>query len=197
MYSSIKSYVKISGKCSKLFLCSRGLRQGLNLSPLLFSLYLNDLEHFITTRNDKIIEIYDADLDILVKMLVLLYADDTVIFATSEENLVSVLNTFYSYCCQWKLDINYDKTKFIVFGDNMKRKRNIKIHEYLLEIVDYFKYLGVMFLKKQTIFLSKKACSNFQCECAKCRLQKFSSDKTLDLSDYLDLKNLDFRHIVT
>ena len=117
MYSSIKSCVKISGKCFELFVCSRTLRQGKNLSPLLFSLYLNDLEHFITTRNDKSIEIYDADLDILVKMLVLLYADDTVIFATSEENLVSVLNTFYSYCCQWKLDIYYDQTKVIVVCD--------------------------------------------------------------------------------
>ena len=57
-------------------------------------------------------------------------ADDTVIFATSEENLVSVLNTFYSYFCQWKLNIYYDNTKVIVVCDKMKRKRDINKHEY-------------------------------------------------------------------
>ena len=72
---------------------------------------------------------------------------------------MSVLNTFYSYCCQWKLDIDYDKTKVIVFGDKMKRKRDIKIHEYSLEIVDYFKYLVVMISKNRQFFLAKKTCS--------------------------------------
>jgi len=32
-------------------------------------------------------------------------------FSKSEDQLVSVLNTFMNYCSLWKLNINYDKTK--------------------------------------------------------------------------------------
>jgi len=32
-------------------------------------------------------------------------------FSKSEDQLVSVLNTFMNYCSLWKLNINYDNTK--------------------------------------------------------------------------------------
>ena len=43
-----------------------------------------------------------------------LHADDTDVFATSEETLIQSLNLFSNYCNQWKLDINYDKTKVLI-----------------------------------------------------------------------------------
>ena len=45
MYQDIKSCVIVNNKCSNLFPCSIGVRQGENLSSLLLSIYLNDLEH--------------------------------------------------------------------------------------------------------------------------------------------------------
>ena len=44
MYSKLKYCVKLNGKCSEFFNCSYGLMQGESLSPLLFSLYVNDME---------------------------------------------------------------------------------------------------------------------------------------------------------
>ena len=46
MYKSIKSYVMANGMQSEFFESHVGLRQGENLSPLLFALFLNDMETF-------------------------------------------------------------------------------------------------------------------------------------------------------
>ena len=68
-----------------------------------------------------------------LKLFVLLYADDTVVFATSEETLIQSLNLFLNYCNQWKLDINYDKTKILVFGDRINRQRHVRIENYMIK----------------------------------------------------------------
>jgi hypothetical protein len=44
MYGKIKSCVKLIGKCSDFFEYSLGLMQGDSISPLLCSLYVNDME---------------------------------------------------------------------------------------------------------------------------------------------------------
>ena len=51
-----------------------------------------------------------------LKSLVLLYADDTVIFGIDPHSYQENLNSFYKYCELWKLHINYNKTKIIIFG---------------------------------------------------------------------------------
>ena len=49
-----------------------------------------------------------------LQILVLLYADDTVIVADSKEKLQKCLDDFYDYCVYWKLNINASKTEVIV-----------------------------------------------------------------------------------
>ena len=93
-----------------------------------------------------------------LKLFELLYADDTVVFATSEETLIQSLNLFSNYCNQWKLDINYDKTKVLAFGDRINRQRHKRMVNYMIEILNELKYLGIIFNKKRK-FSSKKACS--------------------------------------
>ena len=51
LYENIKSCMKISGEFSQPFACNCGVRQGENLSPILFSIYLNDLENFLLSSN--------------------------------------------------------------------------------------------------------------------------------------------------
>ena len=46
MYNVIKSCVQYNGSQSEFFPCHTGVRQGENLSPFLFSIFLNDLEDF-------------------------------------------------------------------------------------------------------------------------------------------------------
>ena len=42
IYSSAKSYIRNNDVNGELFSCGIGVRQGENLSPLLFALYIND-----------------------------------------------------------------------------------------------------------------------------------------------------------
>ena len=135
--------------------CLCGVRQVENLSPLLFALYLNDLELYLTENGCEGISVQYSDDDIFTyfKILVLLYADDTVLCAETETVLQNNLNIFKAYCDTWKLNINYKKTKIMIFGI-----RNIKIQLLydgnLLEIVDNFKYLGVYFSKSRSCLKS-------------------------------------------
>ena len=50
MYKSIKSCVMANGMQSEFFESHVGLRQGEILSPLLFALFLNDMETFFTEQ---------------------------------------------------------------------------------------------------------------------------------------------------
>ena len=52
-----------------------------------------------------------------VKLVVLLYADDTVIISESAGDLQHAYNEFYTYCNQWKLTVNVEKTKVMVFSE--------------------------------------------------------------------------------
>ena len=51
MYSKAKSCVKSQRQgTSQFFTCNLGVRQGENLSPVLFSLFLNDLKDYLATK---------------------------------------------------------------------------------------------------------------------------------------------------
>ena len=54
-------------------------------------------------------EYNDDGILIFCKLLLLLYADDTVISSESAEELRNALNVFQEYCKTWKLTVNITK----------------------------------------------------------------------------------------
>ena len=72
-----------------------------------------------------------------------MYADDTLLFATSKRQLQHSLNMYERYCRQWKLQVNVDKTKILIFG--RKRRQTFTLNNKQVEVIDKFKYLGVIF----------------------------------------------------
>ena len=146
MYENIKSCVKLDNQSSSFFASECGVRQGENLSPLLFSLYLNDLESFLLSGGVESLEleVITQELPIYLKLLLLLYADDTVIFSNDKENFQTCLDNFYEYCIMWKLNINFDKTKIVIFNSKSANKHIFKIGASDIQVVDSYKYLGVI-----------------------------------------------------
>ena len=57
---------------SEYFASNVGVRQGENLSPLLFSLYINDLEEYLLDNGNNFIDFKDDICNSYVKLLVLL-----------------------------------------------------------------------------------------------------------------------------
>ena len=74
-----------------------------------------------------------------------MYADDTVLFANSRENLQNCLDGLNQYCDKWKLQINAEKTKVLIFSNRIFNRDDIgfTIGGKNIEIVNKFKYLGV------------------------------------------------------
>ena len=91
-----------------------------------------------------------------LKILVLLYADDTVIFGTDPESFQHNLDMFYEYCQLWKLNVKYNKTKIMVFGLRNTQNLEFKLGEYVISICDEFKYLGVIFSKSRSFLKAIK-----------------------------------------
>ena len=50
-----------------------------------------------------------------LKIFILLFADDMVLFSHSKDELQSMLNLFDNYCDEWKLTVNISKTNFLIF----------------------------------------------------------------------------------
>ena len=141
MYKNIKSRGKLDNKLSREFSCVTGVRQGECLSLILFALYLNDLEQKLITRGADGVDIG------LLKLFLLLYADDSKIFSESASGLQNGLSTPYDYCQKWKLTVNVDKSKVMVFRKGGRLPQNLVFMygDLNLEIVKKFNYLGIVF----------------------------------------------------
>jgi hypothetical protein len=125
---------------------------------MLFSLYLNDLETFFNYHNARGVEceINNEQLLLYLKLFVILYADDTVLLSDTSKDLQKQLNLFEEYCKQWKLTVNTDKTKIVIFGSRVANDQTLYIfNNKQLEIVNEYKYLGI-YLSKTGSYLKAK-----------------------------------------
>ena len=200
MYDEAKSCVEVNGVVSNFFTCSVGVRQGENLSPFLFALYLNDLEEFLSSESFKGLRNlhehslcdFVRNLGYRMKLLVLLYADDTILLADSPEELQNGLNALYKYCQSWKLSVNTSKTKVLIFSRGKARKQPPEFFYggSKVELVSDYTYLGVTFNYNGSFTLAKKRLLD-QAQKAmygligKCRKLNLPFDVCLELFDRL------------
>ena len=153
IYEKTKTCVKLGNNISQFFPCKIGVRQGDNLSPLLFAIYLNDFNDFLSTKFDGLKELSqevnrtlnNSEVDTYLKLYTLLYADDTVILAESETELQKALDALELYCKLWQLQVNLDKTKIIIFSRGKVTKFGVfSFGGNPIEVVSEYLYLGVV-----------------------------------------------------
>ena len=119
MYQHIESRISTFEGVTAFFPCQVGVRQGENLSPIMFLIFLNDLESILRSKKAQGITISSRDGEdycIFLKLFILLFADDTVLLSNSKEDLQFSLNLFEKYCEEWKLQVNTTKTKILIFS---------------------------------------------------------------------------------
>ena len=76
LYAGAKSCVKLNGSVSSYFNCNVGVRQGENLSPLLFAIFLNDFEYCLSKKYDGLSHLSndvnellsDDDVELFIKL---------------------------------------------------------------------------------------------------------------------------------
>ena len=139
MYCKVKTNVFSNGIKSPPFYSSLDVRQGECLSPFLFAIYVNDLEDYLRGANAGV-TISD------VKFLLLLYADDVVIFAESAEKLQEQINKLYMYCMEWRLRLNTEKSQILVFRRGSTTVRDDWYYgASRIKVTNKISYLGLVF----------------------------------------------------
>lgn len=140
VYSITKSTVWNGTELSEPFETISGVKQGCLLSPLLFSLYINDLHEYLGGG------IYIEELNIRL----LLYADDIVILAEEVEVLQAMIDRLEKYCDDWNLEVNLTKSKIMVFrnGGRLASREKWFFKGEEVEIVNEYNYLGMILTPK-------------------------------------------------
>lgn len=141
IYNNASMQVKVMNKLSSLIPISLGLLQGEILSPLLFSLFIDDIWDYFHNS-----EIRGLNIDGYNEIAVLGYADDLVILGYSPGDVQKKLDLLKNYCDINELEVNTTKTKILVFHKG--RAKRIR-HPFLyngspIEIVNKFNYLGTI-----------------------------------------------------
>ena len=136
-------YVVFNDHCSELLPLTTGVPQGSILGPLLFIIYMNDVN--FACRNFKPI----------------IYADDTNLFSPicsfdctingDKASMSSVINNELALVQEWlninKLSLNVKKTKYMLFHHKQRKLNNepinLSINNQPIERVNSFNFLGL------------------------------------------------------
>lgn len=150
MYATVKLCVRYQSTYSQYFNSYIGLKQGDPSSPLLFMLFVNDI---VNNINSNLRDIYTVN---ELKLFLILFADDQVVFAKSPQTLQSLLTDIENYCETWRLKINTSKTKAMIFEKGRRTHYDFFIYNTPIELVDSFKYLGITLFKNGNWYRTQK-----------------------------------------
>ena len=116
MYSSVRTAVKLNAGVSSSSASNIGLKQGCNLSPTLFNVFINDIPELFISK--VCVPVYLGE----TKVNCLLSPDDLVLLSQSDSGLKDSLAKLECYVKRWKLKINLKKSKVLIFGSKSQRR---------------------------------------------------------------------------
>ena len=93
-----------------------------------------------------------------VKLFILFYADDIVIISESADGLHTPLMSFIHIVTnanQWKLTVNVDKTKIMVFSKGPTPTNVFYFHDEVIESMKEYKYLSIIFSRSGSFCKAK------------------------------------------
>ena len=134
--------VKIEGLLSPKVYTKAGVPQGFNLSPLLFLIYVNDMlnpSHHQTNKSQL--------------------ADDAGQWAVSKntdlaaEYLQRDLDKLARWCAKWRIKLNPEKTKVVIFSKSRSAVRAepaLSLYGDLLSYYPHIKFLGITLDNRMT-----------------------------------------------
>ncbi len=135
LYDRSRSLVRIAGSKSDLFPVHVGLQQGCPLSPVLFIIFMDRISR--RSQGPEGVGFGDHAISSL------LFADDVVVLATSDQDLQHALERFAAECEAVGMRISASKSEAMV----LSRKRvacPLQVGGVLLPQVEEFTYLGVL-----------------------------------------------------
>ena len=119
---------------------NKGVRQGCPLSPALFNVYLDEI---ITKWQNQ--GITGIKLSKNQQLSTLLFADDQVITADTEDNLQKAAHKLNQITTEYGLTISAQKTKWVAFKGRELVRTKIVINNRIIEQINLFNYLRNIF----------------------------------------------------
>ena len=138
LYIGDQSCIKIEDRITDTFIANQGVKQGCILSPLLFNIFLSDLQQKIEkAENDPAYASLNQPLGCLI------WADDLLLLSQTEKGLNNMLEALRKFSKNNGLTINMDKTKVKIFNKTGRHiRRNFYLGNSKVETTREYKYLG-------------------------------------------------------
>jgi hypothetical protein len=144
LYDGCESALRLGGQAAwtEFFPVRQGVRQGCVLSPLLYSLFINPLADALRASG------LGATIDEagVRRLACLLYADDIVLLANSEEELQQLMARVDVFARRWQFSVNPSKcacVRFNVRGGALPTSAGLALGEKTVPWVEGYRYLGV------------------------------------------------------
>jgi hypothetical protein len=134
-------------RCTGPVPCTRGIKQGCPLSPLLFNLYISDLPHMLEQRCPTEGVPVGGEL----RLRSIGYADDLSLLTESQAGLQRMLDALHVYANNKELEVNVGKTEVMVFGARLGAQRATQEpytygpNQREISRVSQFRFLGLFF----------------------------------------------------
>ena len=159
-----------TGNFTEYINCTRDVKQGDVCSPVLFSLFINELALEII-QNGKHGATFGND---FIELFILLFADDIILLSETIIGLQTQLNSLYRAAMQLQLKVNMDKSNIVVFrkGGYLAAREIWYYGNEKMSVVNVYRYLGIYFSTRisfsfachDLVSRAKKALLNVMCK---------------------------------
>ena len=140
-YEGCEACVRVDNSESDMFKVKVGLRQGCVMSPWLFNLYMEGVMREVNARvMGKGVRLEHSGYEWRINSLI--YADDTVLLAETEEGLRRMVGEFDKVCWRRKLKVNVSKSKTMVVSRKEGQRVDVEVQGERMEQVRSYRYLG-------------------------------------------------------
>ena len=141
MYHSVKACIRSRENLTEQITCTLGVKQGDICSPILFSIFINELALEVITNGRHgahfLLDTYE--------LFILLLADDVALISETPVGLQNQLNNLCRSAKSLKLKVNLNKSNVVVFrkGGYLGRFENWTFDGSVMPVVNAYKYLGL------------------------------------------------------
>ena len=140
--------IQIGGSKSRSFKMKAGVQQGSLLSPILYSIFLDDIKDKLQKGPGLKFKVKPTSTKDMMtparKINALLYADDIAVIGKNKEELQGLLNLALEFAAENNFKFNANKCVWT--GE--KDEKEIFLEETKMKMVASFEYLGITFSKK-------------------------------------------------
>ena len=121
MYEKTKLSVHLPRGITKFFPSNIGVKQGCNMSPILFNRFIKDINEVFDVRFCHPVTLSN------IKLSNLLYADELILISETRTGLQLFLDNLQAYYQKWNLTVNNKKTKVMLVE---KIQSSAQIHRF-------------------------------------------------------------------